>query len=64
MKKTIEVTFAPDGKFTVEARGFRGSSCHQATKAFEEALGEVQNSRHTGEFFQSETTKNQQKLGQ
>lgn len=64
MKKTIEVTFSPDGKFTVAAHNFTGKSCHQATKAFEEALGEVQSSHRTAEFFQAETTKNQQKLGQ
>ncbi len=64
MKKTIEVTFAPDGQFSVQAHGFKGSSCHAATKAFEEALGEVQSTRRTAEFFQAETTKNQQKLGQ
>jgi len=64
MKKTIEVTFTPDGHFSVEARGFKGASCHQTTKAFEEALGQVESSRHTAEFFQSESNKNQQHLGQ
>jgi len=64
MKKTIEVTFTPAGEFTVQTFGFKGNSCNQATKAFEEALGQVESSRHTAEFFQSETTKNQQKLGQ
>ncbi len=64
MKKTIEVTIGPDGAFSVEAQGFRRSACHQATKAFEEALGELQSSRHTVEFFQPETTRNQQQLGQ
>jgi Protein of unknown function (DUF2997) len=64
MKKTIEVTIGPDRHFSVEAHGFKGSSCHDATRAFEEALGEVQTRRHKVEFFQTETTKNQQKLGQ
>ena len=64
MKKTIEVTIGPDGKFSIEPHGFRGSSCHQATKAFEETLGDIETRRHTTEYFQAETTKNQQKLGQ
>ena len=64
MKKTIEVTIGPDGRFSVEAHGFRGTSCHKATKAFEESLGDIQDSRHTAEFFQAETSKNQQKLEQ
>ncbi len=64
MKKTIEITFAPDGQFSVEAHGFKGTSCHDATKAFEASLGEIKTRRHTTEYFQNETTKNQQKLGQ
>ena len=64
MKKTIEITIGPEGQFSVEAHGFRGTSCHKATKAFEESLGDIETSRHTAEFFQAETTKNQQKLGQ
>ncbi len=64
MKKTIEVTIGPDGKFSVEAYGFKGSSCHDATRTFEEALGEIQTRRRKVEFFQIETTKNQQELGQ
>ena len=64
MKKTIEITIGPEGQFSVEAHGFRGTSCHKATKVFEEALGDIETSRHTAEFYQPETTKNQQKLGQ
>ena len=56
MKKTIEVTIGPDGRFSVEAHGFRGTSCHKATKAFEESLGDIQDSRHTAEFFCSRRT--------
>jgi hypothetical protein len=64
MSKTIEITFSPDGQFTVQAHGFRGTTCQQATKALEDTLGEVQERRRTTEYFQTETTKSQQKLGQ
>ena len=64
MKKTIEVTIEPDGKFSIQVHGFRGTSCHSATKVFEEALGDVQSRKHTAEFFQADTAKNQQQLGQ
>ena len=63
MNKTIEITFAPSGQLTIEAHGFKGF-CHQATRDFEEALGEVQDRRRTAEFFQTENTKTQQKTGQ
>jgi hypothetical protein len=64
MQKTIIVTIGPDGQFSVEAHGFKGSSCHQATKEFEETLGDVKSRHHTSEFYQTETNKKQQKLGQ
>lgn len=64
MKKTIEVTIEPTGKFSIEVHGFRGTSCHSATKAFEEALGDVQSRKRTAEFFQADSTQNHQQLGQ
>ena len=64
MKKTIEITIGPDGQISVETSGFKGTFCHKATKAMEEALGEVQSRKRTAEFFQTETATNQQRLGQ
>ena len=64
MKKTLEITIGPDGQFSLEVHGFRGATCHNASKAFEEALGEVQDRRHTVDYFQPEATKNQQRIGQ
>lgn len=37
--KTITVTIDPSGKSTVEADGFTGKSCTEATLALEKALG-------------------------
>jgi hypothetical protein len=39
MKRSIEILIAPDGKFTIDAVGFKGADCDQATKFLEEALG-------------------------
>lgn len=39
MHRTIEVTIDPTGAVTIEATGFRGGACEQATKEIEEALG-------------------------
>lgn len=48
--KTIEITIAPDGKTTVQTRGFAGSSCRDATKLLEKALGQVASEQLTAEF--------------
>jgi hypothetical protein len=39
MHRTIEVTIDPQGSVTIEATGFRGNACEQATKEIEKALG-------------------------
>ena len=52
--KTIEITFAPSGATKVETKGFAGSSCQQASKFIEEALGEKVSDIKKAEFFQPE----------
>jgi len=39
MKRTIEITVSPIGEVSIDAVGFKGSGCEQATKFLEEALG-------------------------
>lgn len=39
MEKKIEIVCKKDGTFTIEAFGFEGNSCEQATAPYEEALG-------------------------
>ena len=38
-KQTIEVRVAPDGAIAIEAEGYTGSTCEEATRFLEEALG-------------------------
>jgi len=49
MNKTITIIVAPNGKTKVEAHGFDGQSCKDATKFLETALG-----RKTAEQFKPE----------
>jgi hypothetical protein len=37
--KTIRVLISPEGKVTVDTKGFSGASCREASKFIEEALG-------------------------
>lgn len=39
MKPRILVRVAPDGALSVEAEGFQGKGCEDATRPFEQALG-------------------------
>ena len=52
--KTIEITVDKKGRVSSETKGFIGSSCQDASKAFEEALGMRQNEQLTGEYYQTE----------
>jgi hypothetical protein len=51
MTRIIEITISPQGKLTVQTKGFAGSSCQDATKLLEQALGAVVNDQHTPEYF-------------
>lgn len=57
MEKTIEILIAPDGGVKVTAHGYVGSSCEEATRAYEEALGTITSNEHTEEFYLDELTK-------
>jgi hypothetical protein len=63
MKQTIEVIVAPDGAIQIDAVGFKGADCEQATQFLEEALGVVQQKQKKPEYHQRTTAKNQQRLG-
>jgi hypothetical protein len=59
--KTIEITIDESGKTTVEAQGFTGSSCTDATKAIEQALGATTHDTKKPEYYQQ--AKVTQKIG-
>ncbi len=47
MKKTIEIIVSPTGDIVIDALGFKGADCEQATRYLEQALGVVgQKHRH------------------
>ena len=48
--KTIEIIVSPKGETTVTTRGFTGSSCREASKFVEKALGQRTGERLTAEF--------------
>ena len=53
--RSIEIIVSPKGETTVQTKGFAGSSCRDATKALEQALGAVQSDKPTAEMYQTAT---------
>jgi hypothetical protein len=64
MKKTIEITVSPIGEVSIDALGFKGSSCGQATKFLEESLGVTSKKVKKPEYQQTSVDHNQQRVGQ
>ena len=55
MIKHIVVQIDLEGEITIEAMGFKGAECAEATKAIEEALGVKTGGSKKPEYYQSAT---------
>ena len=56
MSRVIELIVSPKGQTTVQTKGYSGSSCLQASKWLEQALGTVTAERKTSEFHETAST--------
>lgn len=63
MKRSIEILIAPDGKLTIDAIGFKGADCDQATKFLEQALGLTAEKQRKPEYHQRTSNLYRQQLG-
>ncbi len=61
--RIIEIIVSPKGETTIQTKGFTGSSCREASKALEQALGAVQSDKATAEMYQAVTTGQQIQQG-
>jgi hypothetical protein len=50
--KTIEITVSSQGEARLQTKGFTGSSCREASRLLEQALGDVQSDTPTAEMCQ------------
>lgn len=48
--RQIKVDIGPDGAVTIDAVGFSGSDCEEATRFLEDALGDVCERRRKPEY--------------
>lgn len=51
--RQIIATFGPNGEIKIEAAGFTGADCLEATCFLEEALGTVNEQSLTTDYYQS-----------
>lgn len=64
MPRTIEIIVSPDGQLKIDAVGFHGADCEQATRFLEAALGQVKTSQKKPEYYKQAYTRRQQRIGQ
>lgn len=63
MNRTIQIIIGTTGEIQIDAVGFQGPDCAQATKFLEEALGVLAKKLKKPEYHQRSNTARQQKLG-
>jgi hypothetical protein len=51
-KKIIKITITPQGEAKIEAEGFRGGECKDATKIYESLYSETVSSTDKPELYQ------------
>lgn len=61
MPRTIEILFTDKGTVTIEAIGFQGKSCEEATAAYEKELGTVTKRRKKPEYYATVKKSQQQR---
>ncbi len=60
MKKIIEITVTAKGETSVQTKGFAGSSCRDASRFIEQALGQRIGEQLTAEFHQVQAVEQSQ----
>lgn len=63
MKRTLEILISPTGGIQIDAIGFKGPDCEQATRFLEEALGAVHVRQRKPEYQQRTVTQRRQQVG-
>lgn len=62
MTKTIEVVVDASGQLRIDAEGFKGADCEDATRFLEDALGTVSERRRKPEYTSREQVARKQQV--
>jgi Protein of unknown function (DUF2997) len=63
MKPIIEVIISPAGEIIVDAVGFKGADCEQATRYLEQALGVVGQREKKPQYHRQQKASHEQRVG-
>jgi hypothetical protein len=53
-QREFDITIAADGSVELHVKGYKGRSCLEAMKLFEEIVGSVKSQQQTSEFYEPE----------
>jgi len=51
-QREFDITIAPDGGVELHIQGYKGKSCLEVMKIFEQVVGELKGRRETSEFYE------------
>jgi len=51
-QREFDITIAPDGGVEVHVKGYKGKSCLEVMKMFEQVVGELRSRNETNEFYE------------
>ena len=51
-QREFEITIAPDGSVEVHVKGYKGKTCLEVMKMFEQVVGELKSRSETSEFYE------------
>ena len=51
-QREFDITIAPDGGVEVHVKGYKGRSCLEVMKLFEQVVGEMRSQRETSEMYE------------
>ena len=55
-KERIDVWISPEGAITIDAIGYTGSSCEEATRFLETSLGTVGRKQRSRDYYRKNTS--------
>ena len=53
-QREFDITIGADGSVEVHVKGYKGRSCTEAVKLFEQIVGEIKAEQKTSEFYEPE----------
>lgn len=60
-KERIDVWISPEGAITLDAVGYTGSTCEEATRFLEESLGTVGRKQRTRDYYRRQKNRQSSK---